>query len=183
MKEKIIKPQSETLVWIMIIIGGLAAIAGGIYLGTGTAKRFGPQISGKLPKPTDVDIPMTTSRPMPSESLIPDATETPVVSDEGNFILDFSSTRLVNSDDLANLSSWELKVARNEIYARLGRKFVHKDLSCYFTKQPWYHIDPDYTDSKLTKIESTNAVFILNYEKESNSPLINKDSGCDQNNS
>lgn len=95
-----------------------------------------------------------------------------------DYILPFSGTRIVNNDDLTGLTPWELKVARNEIYARYGRSFVHKDLSCYFAKQSWYSMDPDYSDDSLSEIDVKNASTILNFEKSINSPLVSKDSGC-----
>ncbi len=79
---------------------------------------------------------------------------------------------------MVGLTEWQLKVARNEIYARHGRDFVHQDLSCYFDKLSWYKIDPEYNENRLSPLEISNAVFILNYEKEINSSLINKDTGC-----
>lgn len=94
------------------------------------------------------------------------------------YVLPFSATRAVARQDLTGLTPWELKVARNEIYARHGRPFVHQDLTCYFEKQQWYGIDPEYTEDSLSTLETSNAVFILNFEKEINSPLLNKDTGC-----
>ena len=100
--------------------------------------------------------------------------------DEKDYILSFSNSRKITRDDLVGLTDWQLKVARNEIYARHGRDFVHQDLSCYFNKLKWYEIDPEYSESKLSSLEISNAVFILNYEKEINSSLIDKDTGCKQ---
>ena len=100
--------------------------------------------------------------------------------DEKDYILSFSNSRKITRDDLVGLTDWQLKVARNEIYARHGRAFVHQDLSCYFNKLNWYEIDPEYSESKLSSLEISNAVFILNYEKEINSSLIDKDTGCKQ---
>ena len=100
--------------------------------------------------------------------------------DEKDYILSFSNSRKITRDDLVGLTDWQLKVARNEIYARHGRDFVHQDLSCYFDKLNWYKIDPEYGESKLSSLEISNAVFILNYEKEINSSLIDKDTGCKQ---
>lgn len=110
---------------------------------------------------------------------VPDSHNQPIqpVVDE-DFILPFSNSRVVSKNDLQNLSPWELKVARNEIYARHGRAFVHQDLACYFQDKAWYGIDPLYSEKNLSKLETSNAVLILNYEKEINSPLINKDTGC-----
>jgi flagellar basal body-associated protein FliL len=101
-----------------------------------------------------------------------------ITQNEGEYILPFSNIRAVVTADLEDLTPWELKVARNEIYARHGRPFVHQDLTCYFAQQPWYQIDQNYQEDNLSELEVSNAVFILNYEKANNSPLINKDSGC-----
>jgi len=98
--------------------------------------------------------------------------------DEKDYILPFSNSRKIVKEDLVGLTEWQLKVARNEIYARHGRDFVHQDLSCYFDKLSWYKIDPEYNENRLSPLEISNAVFILNYEKEINSSLINKDTGC-----
>lgn len=105
----------------------------------------------------------------------------PTTQNEGLYILSFSNVRAVTTTDLENLTPWELKVARNEIYARHGRPFVHQDLTCYFAQQAWYQLDQDYQKGSLSELETSNAVFILNYEKAINSPLINTDSGCNQN--
>ena len=100
--------------------------------------------------------------------------------DEKDYILSFSNSRKITRDDLVGLTDWQLKVARNEIYARHGRAFVHQDLSCYFHELAWYEIDSEYSENLLSPLEVSNAVFILNYEKEINSSLIDKDTGCKQ---
>jgi len=125
----------------------------------------------------EIAITSTFNRPS-VEPTPPMDTELSQASDEGGFILPFSNSRSITEEDLAGLTEWQLKVARNEIYARHGRAFVHQDLSCYFDKLPWYEIDPEYSENKLSSLEISNAVFILNYEKEINSPLINNDTGC-----
>ncbi|MCL1998085.1 MAG: YARHG domain-containing protein, partial [Turicibacter sp.] len=65
-----------------------------------------------------------------------------------------SSTRLLNEDDFTNfpLSAAELRIARNEIFARHGRLFVAEDLQSHFNSLPWYNgtIAPaDFTESML----------------------------------
>jgi len=122
-------------------------------------------------------ITSTFNRPAMQQTPPPD-TKKSQVSDQGEYILPFSSSRAIAREDLKGLNHWQLKVARNEIYARHGRNFVHQDLACYFKKQSWYAIDPNFTEDQLSRLETSNAVFILNYEKEVSSPLINKDSGC-----
>lgn len=95
-----------------------------------------------------------------------------------DYVIADSNTRLITESELLHLTPWQLKVARNEIYARHGRPFVHKDLQCYFAQQSWYHGDPNYADSMLSAIESKNANTIKLYEQKINSPLQSFDSGC-----
>ncbi len=84
------------------------------------------------------------------------------------YILPFSAKRKVTASDLQGLSAWQLKVARNEIYARHGRLFQDSKLQNYFNSKKWYngYIQPeDFVDSVyLSKLEKRNAEFILQYE-------------------
>lgn len=47
----------------------------------------------------------------------------------------------------------ELRQLRNEIFARHGRVFSSKDLKEHFEAQPWYKVDPAYTDDRLFSLE------------------------------
>jgi len=99
----------------------------------------------------------------------------------GDYIISDSATRTIADSDLDNLSDWQLKVARNEIYARHGREFVHKDLQCYFAKKSWYKADSNFSESSLSTTETKNIATILAYEQKINSSLLQTDSGCDTN--
>ena len=107
----------------------------------------------------------------------PDSQSTQNIKNNEYIIYD-SDTRIIDESELHSLSNWELKLARNEIYARHGRKFEHQDLSCYFAKQNWYSIDPNYKETNLNKNEQKNIATILDYEKKVNSDYTNRDSGC-----
>lgn len=96
----------------------------------------------------------------------------------GTYIINDSNSRVISESELYNLTPWELKVARNEIYARHGRAFVSKDLACYFASQGWYKTNSNFSDSMLSNVENQNVSIILNYEKKTGSPLMNNDSGC-----
>lgn len=89
-------------------------------------------------------------------------------------ILDFSSTREVTNSDLANLSLAELRIARNEIFARHGRQFKDPLLNQWFYSKNWYlsipyKYAPDEFDKNnpdpLSALEQKNTNFILDYEK------------------
>jgi hypothetical protein len=98
-----------------------------------------------------------------------------------DYVISDSSTRVIAEAELINLTPWQLKVARNEIYARHGRSFADKDLQCYFAKKSWYKVDTNFNSSILSSTENKNIATIQAYENKINSPLANSDSGCDTN--
>ena len=61
----------------------------------------------------------------------------------------------------------DLKVLRNEIYARRGRIFKDAKLQAYFAAQPWYQPNPDFKDEQLSEIEAKNLVVIREVEQVS----------------
>lgn len=58
----------------------------------------------------------------------------------------------------------DLRVLRNEIYARRGRVFKDAQLQKYFITQAWYQPNPDFKDENLTEIESKNLAVIREAE-------------------
>lgn len=83
------------------------------------------------------------------------------------YILPNSSTMLLTFDDIKDLSGEQLRLARNEIYARHGRKFEDEWIRSYFESQWWYNgiIDAaDFSEDMLSDIERSNTEFIMMYE-------------------
>lgn len=90
-------------------------------------------------------------------------------SEDQDYILPNSDKELLTEDDLKGLSAEECARARNEIYARHGRKFKDKELQEYFESKDWYEgtIEPDdFKESTLSEVEKENAKIISDYEKE-----------------
>lgn len=87
----------------------------------------------------------------------------------GDYVLPNSGTKLLTSSDIKGLSKYDLALARNEIYARHGRKFQTPEYSAYFSGKSWYKLNPNYNysndDSNLNNIERKNVLFILKAEK------------------
>lgn len=71
--------------------------------------------------------------------------------------------RVITEADLQGRGAAELRVMRNEIFARRGRTFSSPDLNEYFAKKPWYRPDPSYTDAVLTDIDRENVKIIEEY--------------------
>ncbi len=89
-------------------------------------------------------------------------------SDDDYFFPD-SDSRYISRSELVNLTDEELQLARNEIYARHGRKFNTPSVQEYFDTKSWYHgtIEPDdFDESVLNDYETTNALLIREYEEE-----------------
>lgn len=88
-----------------------------------------------------------------------DAFRAAAMKDDDNFILPRSDSRIVPDEEIEVLSAEEKLLARNEIYARHGRKFDNKEIQTYFDRQPWYlgTIEPeDFDESDLNDYERKN---------------------------
>ena len=102
--------------------------------------------------------------PAPSEEAAPSPSPEATSTD---YLLPDSSTRYLTEDDLKGLSWEQCTLARNEIYARHGRKFMTKEIAAYFAAKSWYdgHIEPSqFSESLLSEIERSNVNFIMQYE-------------------
>ena len=85
----------------------------------------------------------------------------------GDYIIPDSSTRYLSDSDVRGLDDHTLMLARNEIYARHGRKFNDAEIRAYFESKSWYYptIDPaDFTEDMLSDVEKANIAFIKSYE-------------------
>ena len=83
------------------------------------------------------------------------------------YLLPDSDTRIYTAAEVGILSLQETSYAKNEIYARHGRKFFSRELTEYFGEQPWYSgtIEPeDFSDSMLNEAEQANILVL--HERE-----------------
>lgn len=84
------------------------------------------------------------------------------------YILPGSDSRYIDESELYGLSAAECRLARNELYARHGRKFNSADLQNYFNAQSWYSptVEADaFSDSMFNEYEKANRDLIMAYEK------------------
>lgn len=85
------------------------------------------------------------------------------------YILPESDSRYLVEGDLWVLSKEECRIARNEIFARHGRRFDDEFLQAYFDSCGWYvgTVAPeDFDDSVLNEYEVANRDLIVEYEQE-----------------
>jgi hypothetical protein len=104
------------------------------------------------------------------ESVAPvEEVKEPELEDNSDYVLPNSDSELISETDLEGFDAEQCKLARNEIYARHGRKFKDEELQAYFDSKDWYEgkIDPDdFQESSLSDIEIKNKDVIVKYEKE-----------------
>lgn len=74
--------------------------------------------------------------------------------------------RLVAEEMLKGLSLHELRLLRNEVYARRGRQFRTEWLAQYFWSQPWYEAREDNKEPELSQTEQKNIETIVVYERK-----------------
>ena len=117
------------------------------------------------PEPQDAEPEATEPQDAEPEETEPEATEpqetAPVEAGQG--IFPDSSERLLTQADVAGLSAWELQLARNEIYARHGRRFTNQELQAYFDGCSWYQgtIAPaDFDEGVFNDVELANIAFL-----------------------
>lgn len=113
---------------------------------------------------TKVETPAASAEEPAASEEMPAAQE-----ENAAYIFPDSDTRLLTKQDLEGLSAEECKKARNEIYARHGRRFKDAALQSYFDSCDWYEgtIEPDdFQENQLSKIEIANKNLIADYEKE-----------------
>ncbi len=76
--------------------------------------------------------------------------------------------RELTDADISGLSSRQLQIMKNEIYARHGRRFQTAWLQDYFDAQPWYKpiYSPDnFPTSLLTPVQLTNVAILAKAER------------------
>ncbi|MHC2338035.1 hypothetical protein ACVIW0_007324 [Bradyrhizobium sp. USDA 4454] len=89
--------------------------------------------AGNAPAQVATADPPATVIP-PQQTLPPPSASPPVARAQSDFIIPDSDNRLLSESDLKSLSKDDLRIARNEIYARRGRYFNAPDLTARFSR-------------------------------------------------
>ncbi|HAX53594.1 YARHG domain-containing protein [Muricomes intestini] len=170
---KILAGVLPVLIVLTLIVGSvLVSAAGGSTPGDPgeTAKTAEPEtIKPKEDELKIVDsITVTASGTSGDEA---DSGEKPEDEDPEDYILPDSNTKLLKEPDIKRLSAQDLNYARNEIYARHGRKFSSKELQEYFESKSWYQgkyegkdFDSNYGVKVLSDIEKKNSELLKKAE-------------------
>ena len=148
---------------------GLALVIAGHNAGgarTGSGPSPGTTFSGPVAPPKQAPPP-DAQAPAPGAGTPKSAPESEPKPQHASssYILPVSNERELTESDLNGLDAHNLRLARNEIYARHGSLFHTSYLQEYFDQQPWYHRGSVYAeDVDLSDLETRNAKFILSRE-------------------
>lgn len=136
-------------IWVNILLGLLilAAVAAMVFIFIETSFSFKKSTNNmQRPEVTvqeqdsiwDVTFPADDTVVKQVEATA--VTETPAESEEtaGEYIFADSNTRYLEEAEIKALSQEEMRLARNEIYARHGRIFNDEALNEYFQTKSWY---------------------------------------------
>jgi hypothetical protein len=88
--------------------------------------------------------------------------------------MEFFENKLISEQLLHGLSLNELRLLRNEIYARHGRQFQAAWLQQYFFSQSWYTPDENFKDEELSGSDKQNVLTIVAYENKIHDDLSRK---------
>lgn len=84
---------------------------------------------------------------------------------EEEFVLPESNSRILEADELSEMTQAELRIARNEIYARYGWWFESEDLADHFAGKAWYTAGSYTDDIALSDVERANIDLITELEE------------------
>ena len=88
--------------------------------------------------------------------------------------MEFFENKAISEQMLRGLSLHELRLLRNEVYARHGRMFRAEWLQQYFFFQPWYAPDENFKDEELSGNDKLNVETIVKYENKIHQELSSK---------
>ena len=88
--------------------------------------------------------------------------------------MELFENKLITDQMLRGLSLHELRLLRNEIYARHGRIFKTLWIQQYFGGQPWYDPKEDFKDEEISGSDKTNIETIVKYENKLHDSISNK---------
>ncbi|HEX3083015.1 MAG TPA: YARHG domain-containing protein [Pyrinomonadaceae bacterium] len=88
--------------------------------------------------------------------------------------MELFENKLIAENMLRGLSLHELRLLRNEIYARHGRIFKTMWLQQYFGGQMWYDPKEDFKDEEISGPDKTNIETIVAYETKLHNSISTK---------
>lgn len=84
---------------------------------------------------------------------------------EEEFLLPESNSRVLEENELSEMTKAQLRIARNEIYARYGWRFESEEFAEYFEGKAWYAASENAGNIVLSDVERANIDLIVEMEQ------------------
>ncbi len=193
-QEKPSKSQRRSLGWLIallsvVLVLGAASLAGSLvlYLQGEDGGRSSVTVPASeldreayrqqlgLEESTQAEASAESLEPgsfaVPDPSLATSSAAATTAAAAGEYIFPDSNTRYLTRAEVEVLDDQQLRLARNEIFARLGRTFADQELQAYFDSKSWYvgRYTPEefdaMGDSVLNQYEMANSQLITEVEE------------------
>ena len=181
-KKSTVEPKKIGLIVLIVLLIALLGI-GIAWLVKNKDKLFErpekeePTIENQIPEPTPEPEAEPTPEPEAEPTPEPEVEPTPepepepqpeVTPQSADYIFPDSNTRLLTREEVASKTKEELRIARNELFARYGVIFGSDDLDTYFRSKSWYKptmsVNEFYDRVEMNMIEEKNINLIREYE-------------------
>jgi len=116
------------------------------------------------PEPALFVNPGPAPQPAPTPGPAPSPAPAPAPPASADFLLPQSGAQPLSPADIASLDKAQLRLARNEIYARHGRIFKSPDLAAHFSRYAWYR--PVAAEVSLSPVEQQNVDLLQRAEAD-----------------
>lgn len=171
----------KILTWVLAVLIVFAIIIEAVLVltaGNGSGKSSGKTIEItelKSTLPADEEIKTAEKITINADGSSKKSEEEKEKTEEestNDYVIADSNSKILTSSDISGLSAKELNYAKNEIYARHGRKFASAELQKYFESKSWYEgkyepsdFDSNYSASVLSDTEKKNTEFLKKAEE------------------
>ena len=159
-------------VLVLAVLFGVIMLVKNMDKVTEKPNEENPTVENQVDDPVDdtTDEQGENSADAPTDEVVDNPTDeedTSSVSD-GDYIFPDSNERLLTADEVASKTKEELRLARNEIFARYGAIFGVDDLDEYFRSKSWYTpsipLSEFYDRVEMNMTEEQNINLIREYE-------------------
>jgi caspase domain-containing protein/YARHG domain-containing protein len=162
--KSLVEVAKATRLQVKSLAAGLGHQQSPAYYDEVDGDLFLARLDGATPRPAPTLPPVVVATPAPAPVPPPPAPPPVAVPPVASgFIFPDSDRRYLSRDELARLSRDQLRIARNEIYARRNRYFQDASLTAHFSRFAWYR--PNTWEPALNAYEKANISLIQSMER------------------
>lgn len=174
-REKKSANKNKTGLLVGVAVLALLAVAGAFVLGKSGGKDRVEDENPPIQQEEDMNVDADAGEDEEADIVEEVTPEENVPQEDASaldaqYILPKSGTEKLTRADLEGLTKEQLRLARNEIYARHGMIFGVEDLDHYFATKSWYKPTISFTDFdnkvEMSIVEEQNIILIQQVEKE-----------------